>query len=124
MAVIRISDFNLPTVYVDDFEKALAFYTGVLGFTKARDMTPGVLLQITPDLVMYLEGGRQPVAASETGACTCMCFSTEEGITESYRRLQEAGVRMIGEYLEFGPELHMFRIADPAGNVIEFAGKP
>ncbi len=124
MGLIQIQDFNLPAVYVDDFPLGLRFYTEVLGFTKERDLPPGVLLRITKDLVLYLEGGRRPVTEPALHARTSLRFSTAEGMRASYQRLREAGVRMVGEYMAMSPERHLFRIADPAGNVIEFAGKP
>ncbi|WP_296746734.1 VOC family protein [Mesorhizobium sp.] len=43
---------KLTSVYVDDQEKALGFYTGVLGFTKKADFTNGPfrwLTVISPD---------------------------------------------------------------------------
>lgn len=124
MGLIDIQAFNRIAVYVDDLALGLRFYTEVLGFTKERELPPGVLLRATPDLVVYLEGGRRPVAEPALQARTSLCFRTGEGIRAAYQRLREAGVRMIGEYLALAPDLHQFRIADPAGNVIEFSGRP
>jgi predicted enzyme related to lactoylglutathione lyase len=125
MAIIKLDEFNLPTVYVDDFEKNLAFYMDILGMTKEYDMEPGIVLRATKDCVMYLEGGREPVAVKPSEKTeVSLCFSTVEGLKKSYEALKAAKVTLVGEYMEFAPEFHMFRIADPAGNTIEFAGKP
>lgn len=125
MSTIKIKDFNLCTLYVDHFDENLKFYTEILGMKKIRDMEPGVLLSANDQLTIYLEGGREPgPTAGMEGPCTSICFSTEEGIKTSYEKLKDAGVRMVGKYFDFGPEFHMFRIADPSGNIIEFAGKP
>ena len=39
---------TLMTVYVDDQDKALRFYTDVLGFAKKRDFSPGPYRWLTP----------------------------------------------------------------------------
>ncbi|TIV13230.1 MAG: VOC family protein, partial [Mesorhizobium sp.] len=38
---------KLTSIYVDDQEKALAFYTGVLGFTRKADFTNGPFRWLT-----------------------------------------------------------------------------
>ncbi|TGV96379.1 VOC family protein, partial [Mesorhizobium sp. M2D.F.Ca.ET.145.01.1.1] len=38
---------KLTSIYVDDQEKALAFYTGVLGFTKKADFSNGPFRWLT-----------------------------------------------------------------------------
>ena len=104
---------------------SLDFYIGTLGMKKIKEMGDGVLLQALGDLTIYLEAGRTTAAADPiSGPVSCMCFSLEEGIQASYETLKKAGVPMVGHYFDFGPEFHMFRVADPSGNVIEFAGKP
>lgn len=126
MALLGISSFNVVAVYVDNFDKAFRFYTEVLGFEKKQDMGPGVLLELKDQLSLYLEGGRKPRPENSEGTLPecVLCFSTNEGLKASFENLKEAGVEIFGEYEEFTPEFHMFRLCDPAGNLIEFAGKP
>ncbi|WP_281059436.1 MULTISPECIES: VOC family protein [unclassified Mesorhizobium] len=40
-------NIKLTSIYVDDQEKALAFYTGVLGFTRKADFTNGPFRWLT-----------------------------------------------------------------------------
>ena len=42
----------------------------------------------------------------------------------AYEKLNAAGVTVVEDYQEFAPTFGAFRIADPDGNVIEFASKP
>ena len=53
-----------------------------------------------------------------------LCFSPTEGLKKSWDRIKEAGIATFGEYEVLSDDFHMFRIADPSGNLIEFAGKP
>lgn len=125
MGVVKLKEFNLPEVYVVDLDESIKFYTEVLGMKIERNLFDGVLLRATPDCIVYMEGGRNPHGVDPaTTACTCMCFSTSEGLRESYDKLVDAGVSIVTHYTEFSEYFHMFRIADPSGNVIEFAGRP
>ena len=125
MSLIKVQDFNVATVYVDDFEEGLKFYTEVLGIEKTVPQGPGVLLNANNQLTIYLEGGRQKKsdALSQTPE-TCLCFWPECGVKKAYELMKEAGVTLVGEYMDCGETFHMYRCADPSGNVIEIAGKP
>lgn len=125
MSLVTLKDFNLATVYVTDFEKAQQFYRETLGMKLIKKMGDGVLLRATEDLSIYLEGGRKDRAADPLhGTSTSLCFWPEGGVKAASERFKAAGMVLVGKYDEFGPDFHMFRIADPCGNVIEFAGKP
>jgi catechol 2,3-dioxygenase-like lactoylglutathione lyase family enzyme len=125
MPAIQLKGLNLPAIYVNDLKEALNFYVDILGMEKLRDLGPGVLLKATPDCIIYLESGKIKSPNTKFDkSCVCLCFETNEGVRASYMNLQNAGVEMIGEYHEFDLDFHLFRIADPSGNIIEFAGKP
>lgn len=126
MPVVNIQEFNLVSIYVDCFDECFRFYTEILGFKKTREMGTGVLLQVGDTLCVYLEGGYKPVTHGKelTETCTCICVSTLEGLKKSYEELKSAGVKILGEYAEFSKDFHMFRIQDPSGNILEFAGRP
>jgi hypothetical protein len=51
------------------------------------------------------------------------CFASDS-VREAYETLKEAGVKFVEDYNQSTDTFAMFRIADPDGNVIEFAGKP
>jgi len=125
MGIIELKEFNVCAVYADDFEASFKFYTDILGMKKSRDMGSGVLLQAGDEMTIYLEGGRKErKSPGEKYPSVALCFSTVEGIKASYGRLKEANVRILGDYMEFNPDFHMFICLDPSGNLVEFAGKP
>lgn len=126
MPVVGLARFETVAIYVEDLEKALKFYTEILGFEKKRAMGPGCLLELKGQLSLYLEGDRKPRIKKDIGnipECV-LCFSTDEGLKESWNRLKKAGVETFGDYEALSDDFHMFRITDPSGNLIEFAGKP
>ena len=70
------------------------------------------------------ERAKQVHLTGEEFPAACMCLNPKGGIKAAFAALEKHGVTMIGEYMDLAPTFHMFRIADPAGNVIEFAGEP
>ncbi|MFZ5952595.1 MAG: VOC family protein [Candidatus Rifleibacteriota bacterium] len=124
MSLIEIQDFNIVAVYVDDLAEAVKFYTEILGFRKDFDMDPGVCLKIENVLSIYLEGGYSRKDPEQKTAQVSFCLFPAGGIRNAWQKIKESPVKKIGEYSEFENQFAMFRIADPAGNIIEFAGKP
>ena len=104
-------------------EKSKSFYCDILGFKPGEEMPPGILLN-APGLTFYLEAGRKPIS-HERLTCTEIspCLSAD-GIKSAFSALKNAGVEIVTEYVEYAPTFAMFRIADPDGNVFEFAGEP
>jgi predicted enzyme related to lactoylglutathione lyase len=98
----------VTSVFVDDQEKALAFYTDVLGFVKKRDLPVGearwltVVSPAAPDGVeLLLEPNDNPISRSYQEAVyqagiPATTFATDD-IHKEYRRLTELGVKFTGE---------------------------
>lgn len=123
--VIRLRDFNVATIYASDLDASLAFYTGVLGMRRSRAMGRGYLLDAANgQLTVYIEGGRNKDARGGDIPSTALCFQPEGGVRAAYEALRSAGVPFAGEYMELGPDFHMFIASDPDGMPVEFAGKP
>jgi catechol 2,3-dioxygenase-like lactoylglutathione lyase family enzyme len=123
MPTIQTTGIQVIGIYVTDLARAKAFYCDHLGLTESREMPQGVLLS-AGDARIYLEGGRaaksaEPLVEAEVSACL-----GTDSIRGAHEALKAAGVRVVEPYQEFSPEFGMFRIADPDGNVIEFAGAP
>ncbi len=98
---------RLTSVLVDDQEKALRFYTDVLGFEKKHDFPAGGgrwLTVTSPEglegMELLLEPNGIPVAQTyqralyEQGIPATMFFSTD--IQAEYERLKERGVVFAG----------------------------
>ncbi|RUW47957.1 MULTISPECIES: VOC family protein [unclassified Mesorhizobium] len=59
---------KLTSIYVDDQEKALAFYTGVLGFTKKADFSNGPFRWLTVVSAEELDGTELQLALNDNPA--------------------------------------------------------
>ena len=123
MPTTRVKDLNVLAVYVTDLEHSKQFYIRHLGFEMAGDMEPGILLK-AGQVTLYLEADRKTQRSDGTSTVEFSpCFATDS-VKASHDALKAAGVRIVTPYQEFAPTFAFFRIADPDGNVIEFAGTP
>ncbi len=120
---------KLSSVFVDDQEKALKFYTEVLGFIKSKDVPVGQYKWLTvvspenPDGVeLLLEPSDNPAtrafkkAIYEQGI-PLTAFAVDD-LEQEYGRLKSLGVRFSMPPTEMGPT----RIAvfdDTCGNYIQ-----
>ena len=122
---------NLASVLVDDQEKALRFYTEVLGFTKKTDVPLGAHRWLTvvspedPDGVeLVLEPDEHPAVKPFKDALVqdgipFTSFAVEDTHRE-YERLSALGVRFTQEPLEAGPVTTAV-LDDTCGNLIQIA---
>lgn len=120
---------RLSSVVVDDQEKALAFYTGILGFSKKQDIPVGQFRWLTvvspegPDEIeLALEPNANPAAATYQAALFAQgipltAFATDD-IQGDYERMKGLGVVFRSEPAQAGPViLAMFE--DTCGNLIQ-----
>src|SRR5512132_3691002 len=104
----------VTSVLVDDQEKALQFYTDVLGFKKKTDIPMGearwltVVSQQDPDgTELLLEPDAHPAARPFKNALVedgipYTSFDVDD-VNAEFRRLRDRGVRFTQEPLEMGP---------------------
>ncbi len=99
---------KLASVFVDDQEKALNFYTDVLGFVKKSDVHNGAYRWLTvgspqghDDVELLLEPNANPAAQQfqkaiyDQGIPATALFSTD--VRADYERLRGRGVRFRSE---------------------------
>ena len=120
---------GLTSVFVDDQEKALRFYTDVLGFQKKHDIPLGSYRWLTvvspedPDGVeLLLEPDAHPATRPFTRALVAdgipfASFGVEDVRTE-YERLRGLGVRFTQDPTEAGPVVTAV-LDDTCGNLIQ-----
>ncbi len=122
---------NVTSVLVDDQDKALAFYTGPLGFEKKTDMPVGEHRWLTvtspaqpegPELL--LEPDNHPAAGPFKEALVAdgipfTSFAVDDARTE-FERLSELGVRFTQEPLTMG-DVTTVVLDDTCGNLIQLA---
>jgi catechol 2,3-dioxygenase-like lactoylglutathione lyase family enzyme len=122
---------NLASVFVDDQEKALGFYTDVLGFVKKNDMPAGEfrwLTVVSPDAPdgpeLLLEPDNHPAARPFKEALVAdgipfTSFAVDDARAE-FDRLTGLGVRFTQEPLQMGPVTTAV-LDDTCGNLIQIA---
>lgn len=120
---------HLTSVFVDDQEKALRFYTDVLGFVKKHDVPVGEdrwLTVVSPEdpdgTELLLEPSGHPAVLPYKTALVedgipVTSFAVED-VAAEFARLRELGVRFTQEPLEMGPVTTAV-LDDTCGNLIQ-----
>jgi catechol 2,3-dioxygenase-like lactoylglutathione lyase family enzyme len=120
---------KLTSVFVDDQEKALRFYTGSLGFIKKNDLPVGEFRWLTvvsaegpDDIELVLEPNDNPAASAYQRALfeqgiPLAAFAVDD-IQAEYKRLKELGVLFRSEPVAAGPTM-MTMFEDTCGNLIQ-----
>ncbi len=121
----------VTSVLVDDQDKALRFYTDVLGFVKKTDEPLGVhrwLTVVSPDdldgVELVLEPDEHPAAkpfkqALVEDGIPFTSFAVAD-VNAEYKRLVGAGVRFTQPPVEMGPVISAV-FDDTCGNLIQMA---
>ncbi len=124
---------NLTSVLVDDQDKALRFYTEVLGFRKKSEIPMGEhrwLMVVSPDdpegpeLVLEPEGHPAVGPFKEALARDGIPFTSfaVADVHAEYERLRALGVRFTQEPAQMGPVMTAV-LDDTCGNLIQIASR-
>ena len=124
---------NLSSVFVDDQDKALRFYTEILGFVKKTEIPVGPARWLTvvspedPDGVeLVLEPDAHPAAKQFKAALAAdgipMTSFAVSDVRSEYERLSGLGVRFSQEPVEMGPVTTAV-FDDTCGNLIQIASR-
>ena len=123
----------VTSVLVDDQDKALRFYTNVLGFIKKTEIPMGEfrwLTVVAPDnpngIELLLEPDRHPAAgpfkrALMEDGIPFTSFAVED-VHAEYERLRSAGVHFTQPPVEMGPVTTAV-LDDTCGNLIQITQK-
>jgi len=123
----------VTSVFVDDQDKALQFYTTVLGFRKKTEIPLGEarwLTVVAPDdpdgIQLLLEPDGHPAVGPFKRALVddgipFASFAVED-VHAEYERLRSAGVRFTQAPVEMGPVTTAV-LDDTCGNLIQIARK-
>jgi catechol 2,3-dioxygenase-like lactoylglutathione lyase family enzyme len=122
---------NLTSVLVDDQERALRFYTDILGFTEKTNVPVGDFRWITvvspddPDgTELLLEPDEHPAAKPFKQALVAdgipyTSFAVDD-VAAEYERLRGLGVRFTREPTDMGP-VTVAVLDDTCGNLIQIS---
>ena len=120
---------HLSSVFVDDQEQALRFYTEVLGFVKKEQVPIGEdwwLTVVSPEspegTELLLEPSRHPAVRPYREALVAdgipiTAFAVDD-VHAEFRRLRELGVRFTQEPVDMGPVTTAV-LDDTCGNLIQ-----
>ena len=122
---------NLASVLVDDQDKALRFYTEILGFTKKTEVPLGAHRWLTvvspedPDGVeLVLEPDEHPAAkpfkAALVGDGIPFTSFAVDDVGKEFKRLSRLGVRFTQGPVQMGPVITAV-FDDTCGNLIQIA---
>ena len=120
---------TLTSIFVDDQAKALAFYTGVLGFEKKREVPLGEFAWLTvvspdaPDGVeLLLEPDQHPAARTFKDALVAdgipFTAFTVDDVEAEHARLSAAGVTFTQPPASMGPVTTAV-FDDTCGNLVQ-----
>jgi catechol 2,3-dioxygenase-like lactoylglutathione lyase family enzyme len=124
---------HLTSVFVDDQDKPLAFYTEVLGFEKKTEIPMGEarwLTVVSPDdpdgTELVLEPSDHPAVppfkeALVTDGIPFTSFAVDD-VQKEFERLQGLGVRFVQEPAEMGPVTTAV-FDDTCGNLLQMAAR-
>jgi catechol 2,3-dioxygenase-like lactoylglutathione lyase family enzyme len=124
---------NLASVMVDDQDKALRFYTGVLGFEKKTEIPMGEhrwLTVTSPEdpngTELVLEPDSHPAVRPFKEALVAdgipfTSFAVAD-VQREFARLRDLGVRFIQEPVDMGPVTTAV-FDDTCGNLIQIAAR-
>ena len=124
---------HLTSVFVDDQNKALAFYTEVLRFQKKTEIPMGAarwLTVVSPDdpdgTELVLEPSDHPAVppfkeALVTDGIPFTSFAVDD-VQKEFERLQGLGVRFVQEPAEMGPVTTAV-FDDTCGNLLQMAAR-
>jgi len=120
---------KLTSLMVDNQDKALKFYTDILGFRKSKEIPVGEYKWLTvissdgqSDVELSLEPNANPAAKTFEQAMFAQkiplaAFEVDD-IQKEYERLQSAGVVFTSEPTRMGP-VTIAVFADTCGNLIQ-----
>jgi predicted enzyme related to lactoylglutathione lyase len=123
-------DISYAKIYVDDQDKALAFYTDTLGFVKKADITNGGYRWLTvasPEdqngTQLILELNSNPAAKTFQAAlfdqsAPAANFNVQD-VQAEYDRLAKLGVKFTMEPSEVMPGVTVAIFEDTCGNLIQ-----
>ncbi len=126
---------KLNSIMVDDQDKALKFYTDVLGFVKGKDIDVGngfrwitvISPEGHPDVELALEPNANPIGKTFQAALfqqniPATAFEVAD-IQAEFRRLKAHGVVFSMEPTKMGP-ISLAVFADTCGNFIQIYQPP
>ncbi|MEB2298972.1 VOC family protein [Lysinibacillus xylanilyticus] len=114
-----MSQVCVISIYVPNIEKAIDFYTTVLGFEVNKQYGPKIVTLVNGDLPLVLEEVKKSESISRDSLGVVLALKTED-INQTVKELKEHNVEFIVEEPMDCPPGKVISFKDPFGNVLEY----
>lgn len=118
----KVKNICFACVYVDDYEKALAFYQKHFGFEIKFPMGNNSSWGKAGDAGLYIEGGNRSAEVTDKSVRASVVFGVVSAF-EFFKQLKSDKINILqSEPKDMGGGDYWFQFKDPAGNIIEILG--
>ena len=114
-----MSQVCVISIYVPNIEKAIEFYTTVLGFEVNKQYGPKIVTLIHGDLPLVLEESNESKSIPKDFSGVVLALKTDD-IHHTVKKLKEHNVEFIADEPMDCPPGKVISFRDPFGNVLEY----
>ncbi len=120
----KVTGLAFVSVYGDDYQTLLEFYSEIIGLEKAFDMgEQSCYFTIDDNIGMYLQGGNGKAEIAHNKPHSSFTLRVPSA-GAMYEKLKDAGVQFVElEPMHMGNDHYWFQFYDPSGNLVEILGK-
>lgn len=113
--MVDFSKVSGVVLYTSEMDRALIFYTKILGF-KVIDNESGFATLQLQNMKLYLhQAENPPMIAAESLKLPQVSFKVDD-IDAAFQYLQNAKVKITRGIVEYNPTTYVFNFLDPDGN--------
>lgn len=119
----KIQGIGVITIYTDDYDKAIKFYSKFLGFEVKAKVGENGCWGTMGAVNVYIEGGNTKVNIQPNSTRSSVAL-TVASAESTFNEFKSGGVELIqNEPQLIGEEDWWFQFKDPAGNILEIFGE-
>lgn len=119
----KIKGIGVVTIYADDYDKTIDFYSKFLGFVMKAKVCEKGCWGTMGAVNIYIEGGNTRVDPQTTSARSSVALIVDSAFA-TFEEFKKGGVELLHtEPQLIGEEDWWFLFKDPAGNILEIFGE-
>lgn len=119
----KITGIGVITIYADDYDKAVEFYSKFLGFTLKAKVSENGCWGTLGAVNIYIEGGKTRTSLQTTSTRSSVALTVVSAFA-TFEEFKKGGVDLLHtEPQLIGEEDWWFLFKDPAGNILEIFGE-
>ncbi|MFX1508837.1 MAG: VOC family protein [Promethearchaeota archaeon] len=113
--MVDFSNISGVVLYTSDMNRALNFYTKVLGFEVVKIESGFVTLQLQ-NMKLYLHHAENPPGEKGASLKIPQVSFKVDDINAAFQHLQQAEVKITRGIVKYNPTTYVFNFLDPDGN--------